>query len=85
VSVGCGSSAPNAGNDNAPLFRVYVEENAPITQATAEAIPASFKFTDVTPEGIFFHLIDRGPETSPVVGRDTFKRLLRWPGEGDEP
>ncbi len=66
------------------LVRVEIEENAPIAHTTTKPLLASFEFTDIALEGIFFHVIDRGAYTSPVVGRDTVKRLLRGPDEDDE-
>lgn len=62
-----------------------VEENAPITDTTAESLPASSELAYVTQEGVPLHLINRNSEASPIVGRDAFKRLLRGPCEGYEP
>jgi hypothetical protein len=67
------------------FFWVEVEENAPITNTTAESLPASFEFTDITQEWILFQLINGQADTSPVTGWDAFKRLSRGPGEGYDP
>ncbi len=85
MSVRCGSPTLDGRHDNTTFFWVDVEENAPITDTTAEPLTASFELAYVTKEGIPFHLVNRKPDASRVVGRDAFKRLLRGPCEGYDP
>jgi hypothetical protein len=54
-------------------FRVNVEENAPITDATAKAPQTSFEFTDVAEKRVVFHFINGKADASAVVGWDAFK------------